>query len=98
MANSGVQIAKDWNEVRCCDVKMRYGRFLCWKHALCLSLALLMILVQRAAARIYEIRPASATTEEEFEKVANELRPGDELVLHGGTYSQTDRRAVAVKG
>jgi len=57
-----------------------------------------MILVQRAAARIYEIRPASATTEEEFEKVANELRPGDELVLHGGTYSQTDRRAVAVKG
>src|SRR4051812_24976693 len=77
---------------------MQYARLLRCEHALCLSVALFMIFVQGAAARIYEIRPAIATTDEEFEKVANALRPGDELVLHGGTYSQTDRRAVAVKG
>jgi hypothetical protein len=33
--------------------------------------------------------------EEEFEKLANVLQPGDELVLHGGTYSQNSRCAVA---
>ena len=26
------------------------------------------------------------------------LRPGDELLLHGGTYSQNSRRAVTAKG
>jgi hypothetical protein len=50
------------------------------------------------AARSYEIRPAVVETEEEFEALANALQPGDELILHGGTYSQNGRRAVTVKG
>lgn len=51
-----------------------------------------------AAARTYEIGPATVDTEEEFEKLANALQPGDELILHGGTYSQNSRRAVTTKG
>jgi len=51
-----------------------------------------------AAPRSYAIHPASADTEEEFERLANALRPGDELILHGGTYSQQGRRAVTAKG
>ncbi len=51
-----------------------------------------------AGARTYEIRPATVDTDEEFEKVANALQPGDELVLHAGTYSQNGRRAVTAKG
>jgi hypothetical protein len=50
------------------------------------------------AARTYEVRPATVETEEEFERLANALQAGDELVLHGGTYSQTGRRAVTAKG
>jgi hypothetical protein len=49
-------------------------------------------------ARTYEIRPATADSDEEFERVANSLQPGDELVLHGGEYSQDARRAVTVAG
>jgi hypothetical protein len=50
------------------------------------------------AARTYEIHPAAGTTDEEFERLANALQPGDELVLRGGVYSQTGRRAVTAKG
>ncbi|UCG47022.1 MAG: right-handed parallel beta-helix repeat-containing protein [Phycisphaerales bacterium] len=50
----------------------------------------------RAATR--EIYPATADNEEEFEKTANSLKPGDELILHGGVYSQNGRRAVTAKG
>ena len=46
----------------------------------------------------YEIHPAIAGSEEEFETIANSLKPGDELILSGGTYSQTARRAVTAKG
>ena len=49
-------------------------------------------------ARMIEIHPATVEADEEFEKLANGLRPGDELVLHGGTYSQNSRRAVTAKG
>jgi Right handed beta helix region len=51
-----------------------------------------------AAARTIEIHPAVSTTDEEFERVANTLAPGDTLVLRGGTYSQTARRAITVNG
>jgi len=47
---------------------------------------------------IYEIYPASVDSQEEFEKLANSLQPGDELVLHGGVYSQNSRRAVTARG
>jgi hypothetical protein len=46
----------------------------------------------------YKIRPDIAGTQEEFETIANSLKPGDELVLYGGTYSQSARRAVTAKG
>jgi hypothetical protein len=42
--------------------------------------------------------PSVASGSEEFENVANTLRAGDELVLRGGTYSQTGRRAITVNG
>ncbi len=50
----------------------------------------------RAATR--ELYPATADNEEEFERIANSLKPGDELILHGGVYSQKGRRAVTAKG
>ncbi|MGB2865186.1 MAG: hypothetical protein WBC05_17790, partial [Sedimentisphaerales bacterium] len=46
----------------------------------------------------YEIHPAIAGSQEEFETIANSLKPGDELILYGGTYSQTARRTVTAKG
>ncbi len=51
-----------------------------------------------ARAAVFEIWPSTAGSSEEFEAVANGLGPGDELVLHGGTYSQTGRRALSVQG
>ena len=47
---------------------------------------------------VFEIHPALVQEDEEFERVANSLKPGDELVLHGGVYSQTGRRAITVQG
>ncbi|MBE0537550.1 MAG: right-handed parallel beta-helix repeat-containing protein [Phycisphaerae bacterium] len=47
---------------------------------------------------IREIGPGVFAEEEPFERVANSLKPGDELVLRDGVYSQTGRRAVTVKG
>ena len=46
----------------------------------------------------YEVYPATAGSREEFETVANTLEPGDELILHGGVYSQSARRAVTASG
>jgi hypothetical protein len=67
-----------------------------------LSLLLLVIVMaaEPAAAAVITIAPsnADASCDEQFEKVANRLRPGDELVLHGGTYSQSCRRAITVNG
>jgi len=47
---------------------------------------------------VYEIRPSTADADEEFERLANSLKAGDELILHGGLYSQSGRRSVTVKG
>jgi Right handed beta helix region len=46
----------------------------------------------------YEIHPATVDSEEQFETLANSLKPGDELVLHSGVYSQNARRAVMARG
>ena len=47
---------------------------------------------------VFEIFPATVDSQEEFETVANSLKPGHELILHGGIYSQNGRRAITVKG
>ena len=51
-----------------------------------------------AVARQFTVHPAVVDTDEEFEILANKLQPGDELILHGGAYSQNSRRAVTAKG
>jgi hypothetical protein len=51
-----------------------------------------------AAAVIEIFPPATFSCNEQFETVANSLKPGDELVLHGGTYSQDCYRAITVNG
>lgn len=74
---------------------------LCLKIGLMLRfllMAVYFLAFLEAGAKTYEVRPAIASEEEEFEKLTNSLGPGDELVLRGGTYSQTGRRAVTVKG
>jgi len=52
-----------------------------------------------SSAAVVRISPQTAPDcQEEFEKVANTLQPGDELILRGGTYSQACRRAITVNG
>ena len=51
-----------------------------------------------ARARVITIAPQTSGTSEEFETVANTLSPGDTLMLRGGAYSQTARRAVTAVG
>jgi len=47
----------------------------------------------------YEIfPPPTASCDEQFENIANSLKPGDELVLHGGSYSQSCYRSITVNG
>jgi hypothetical protein len=50
------------------------------------------------SAATFEIYPATVDSDEEFERISNSLKPGDELILHGGIYSQNGRRAVTAKG
>ena len=50
-------------------------------------------------AEIFEIYPsATESCDEEFESIANKLKPGDELVLHEGIYSQGCRRSLTAQG
>lgn len=70
-------------------------------HRIPLLLAALVALAALpcpSSARTITIQPAVSGSSEEFETVANTLQPGDTLVLRGGTYSQTARRAVTVNG
>lgn len=71
--------------------------------SLALTLATLscaVLPVSHASATIVEIFPSNADSScnEELENLANGLKPGDVLILHGGTYSQTCRRAITVNG
>jgi parallel beta helix pectate lyase-like protein len=76
------------------------------KHVSSLALGVMLISCvtilpcTRASAATTEIFPSNADTtcNEEFENVANALRPGDVLILRGGTYTQTCRRAITVGG
>jgi hypothetical protein len=47
--------------------------------------------------RLIELYPSGAgeSCQEEFVAVASQLQPGDELVLHGGIYSQSCRRRLS---
>jgi len=74
-------------------------------NALLLALAVVMLAglalpLAHASAATIEIFPsnADASCNEEFENRANALKPGDVLILHGGTYTQTCRRAVTMNG
>jgi hypothetical protein len=66
----------------------------------CGYVALLLCIhaVSNCLGATFEIQPAIAQEDEEFERAANSLKPGDELVLRGGVYSQTGRRALTVQG
>ena len=64
----------------------------------------LLVLATPAArcvvAETFEIGPSVAGSDcvEEFETVANRLQPGDTLVLRGGHYVQSCRRALNIQG
>ena len=62
------------------------------------ALLLCLCYVSNGRAAVFELPPATAQEDEEFERVANSLQPGDELVLSSGVYSQTGRRALTVQG
>lgn len=64
------------------------------------SICMLFMLVcsNAGSAVTHVIHPAVVGANEEFERIANSLKPGDELILHSGTYSQNGRRAVTAKG
>ena len=70
------------------------------KVAWFLALSIAPGLVRVTEAATVEIFPsnADATCNEEFENAANALKPGDVLILRGGTYTQTCRRAITVNG
>src|SRR5262249_29480201 len=63
-------------------------------------LACFLLPFSPARAATIEIFPsnADASCDEEFENRANSLQPGDVMILHGGTYTQTCRRAITVNG
>jgi len=64
----------------------------------CVGLLLCLSCAAPSPGTAREIRPSVAQEDEEFERCANGLKPGDELVLQGGVYSQTGRRALTVQG
>ena len=72
--------------------------FLSRTKSIVVFLLLLMFCGGISLGVTYKINPAIAGSQEEFETIANSLKPGDELILYGGTYSQSARRAVTAKG
>ncbi len=68
--------------------------------ASCLLVASILGLgrVISASAETHKLSPAETGSNEELENVANKLAAGDTLVLRGGMYSQTGRRAITARG
>ena len=60
------------------------------------AILFLLVWVSTGYAQVIAIYPSNAdsTCDEEFENVANTLKPGETLVLHGGIYSQSCRRLI----
>lgn len=58
-----------------------------------------LLIAEQGHAEIIEIfPPTTETCDEQLETIANTLKPGDELVVHGGTYSQSCRRSITANG
>ncbi|MFK7885560.1 MAG: right-handed parallel beta-helix repeat-containing protein [Gammaproteobacteria bacterium] len=53
-----------------------------------------------AVAETFHVYPynANGDCDEPFERFANALKPGDELIVHDGTYSQSCARQISVRG
>lgn len=62
--------------------------------------ALALFIACSVHGEVFELSPSVAGDDcvEEFEQIANRLKPGDRLVLKGGRYVQTCRRAIRVQG
>jgi len=75
----------------------RHARHGVWRHFLLSALVACCCLALTGSCSctgaVLEIHPESAHTQEAFECLANGLRAGDELILHGGIFSQSGRRA-----
>ncbi len=72
-------------------------RFPMW-HKHLFMFGILYGILGAAGGAVLEIGPGEFSGDEVFERAANSLKAGDELVLRDGVYSQTGRRAVTVKG
>ena len=62
------------------------------------SLLFILFFSNSGRSATHEIHPATVDSQEEFETLANSLKPGDEMILHGGTYSQSERRSITAQG
>jgi len=79
-------------------MKTRNLKIICFSTFLICSVVLVLANQIICLSATFEIYPATVNSNEEFENISNSLKPGDELVLHGGVYSQNGRRAVTAKG
>ncbi len=73
-------------------------QLLIWQVLMIAAFSVCLLSASRCRGAVLEIFPATVDSQEEFERVANSLKPGDELILHGGIYSQNARRAITAKG
>ena len=68
--------------------------------AWCTALVIALAAAGSAHAARYHAHPADADADcaEPFEKLANALEPGDELIVHDGIYTQSCARRISVTG
>ncbi|HSQ59376.1 MAG TPA: right-handed parallel beta-helix repeat-containing protein [Acidobacteriota bacterium] len=76
----------------------RTGAPVTWIAAIAVAACASLAAPGAAWSRTITISPSVASGDEEFETVANTLQPGDTLILRGGDYSQSARRAVTCAG
>lgn len=75
----------------------KYGpeRKACPKYAVFLLFLFNLPISIAKTIEIFPPPPGTSDCNEEFETKANELQPGDTLILRGGIYSQSCRRAIS---
>lgn len=76
---------------------MRHAPLVVFGAVLLACFALPLSPAGRATIEIFPSN-ADSSCNEEFENRANSLKPGDVLILHGGFYTQTCRRAITANG